>query len=511
MRRRFFLALGGSLLIGIAGVARADATPDLRAELDAVKAELDELRNANGTQWLNERRAEEVKTLIRDVLQDADTRASLLDSGMTAGHNGSRFFLASDDGGFLLEISGLIQMRHVASFQDQHPESEVEDVFGDDVDVSFVDDEHEQGFELPRTKVRFDGHIADPRLHYVVQLFVGADNNTVIGDEIVISYELMDGIVVYGGEDKAPFLREEIIQPHHQLAADRTYVNEIFTQGVVQGVGVKIAGDTVFNAPVNVHVNVNDGGWSGDGGTRPHPLTQAGGSQIPVDDGDVFLDHDDFLISLSSSNNNKLFDRDRSDFAVTARFDVKLMGDWGQMDDFTASESEDAGLLVGAAIHYEVGETGDSSFNNNLFTWTVDAAFECHGWNLFAAVVGLHTQLEHEDRVLASELDWHGVVVQGGYLLPNTKIEPFVRWEYMDFDDFRPGLFSSSSVVSYDEANIFTIGANYYLNGHSAKFTVDVMWATDPLPLTASQISLQADDPNSDDQVVIRTQFQLMF
>jgi hypothetical protein len=500
-------AFGGSLLMGIAGVAHADATPfdsDLRTELEAVKAQLAELKAAQDDQWLDQRRAEEVKTLIRDVLADADTRASLLENGMTAGHNGSRFFLASDNGGFLMEIGGMIQMRYIYSNQDRTPETDPDD---DEIVVTTVDDENEFGFEIARAKIRFDGHIADPRFQYRVQLIADPGNNTASWDEIVISYEWSDGVTLWIGEDKAPFLREEMTLPQHLLAVDRSYMNEVFTMGVVQGVGVVIDGDTVMDVPIMAHVMINDGYWSGDGATAVNPLTQSGSSQIPVDeDGLPLVDDDDFTLNFGSSSSGKNFDRDRSDFAITARIDAKLAGDWGDMADYSSWGDETA-AFVGAAIHWEIGETGDSAFNNNFLTWTVDGSVECHGWGLAAAIVGHHTDLEHPNQVLAQDSDLYGYLVQGSYMIPNSSVEPFVRWEHLDFDNSLSDVFGNS----YDDVDLLTFGANCYFNGHAAKATLDLVWALDALPLSSSQLGLQADDPHGEDQIVLRAQLQLVF
>jgi len=493
------------MLVGLAGVARADvpsAERDVRAKVAALETQLAEMKAAQNSAWLNERRAEEVKTLIRDVLSDADTRASLLETGASAGHNGEHFFLASDDGGFLLEIMGGIQMRYVAGFQDRGFEGDDPNT-GDPV-VSGIADANEFGLEFPRVKVRFAGHIADPRLGYAIELFIDGANNNVTSDEIIISYEVMDGVTAWIGEDKAPFLREELTLPYNSLAVDRSYMNEVFTMGVVQGVGLKIDGETVFDLPLKISAMINDGARSGDGGTAVNPLTQGvgfAGSSVDPDTGD------EFNIGRSTS---KLFNEDATDFAVSVRVDVKIAGEWGQMDDFSAWEGEDFAAFIGAAIHWEAGETGDSFNNNNFFTWTLDGSIETNGLGLYAAIVGQSTDNDGTvfDPVAfapasASDHDLWGAVIQGGYMIPNCSLEPFVRYEYIDFDN------ALGSTI--DEANIVTFGANYYLDGHNAKVTVDVVWALDPLPLSSSQLSILADDHDSNDQIVLRAQLQLLF
>ena len=83
------------------------------------------------------------------------------------------------------------------------------------------------------------------------------------------------------------------------------------------------------------------------------------------------------------------------------------------------------------------------------------------------------------------------------------KLEPFLRWEYLDLDE--------DEIGGEDDVNIVTIGMNYYFNKHNAKFTLDVVWALDALPASSTGLGLLADDRDGDDQVAVRAQFQLLF
>ncbi|MHC4103126.1 MAG: hypothetical protein ACYSW1_19845, partial [Planctomycetota bacterium] len=121
----------------IACTATADDGKD--AEIEALRFEVSELSGTvaelratitdmNAEQeedWLTEQRANEIRDLVQDVLADADTRASLLQDGMTAGWD-KGFFLGSADGNWLLKIGGQIQVRYAASFQDKAPDGEDE-------------------------------------------------------------------------------------------------------------------------------------------------------------------------------------------------------------------------------------------------------------------------------------------------------------------------------------------------------------------------------------------------
>ena len=82
----------------------------LQTQVQELKSEVGRLRTQTNEDWMNNRRVEEIKTLVRQVLADADTRASLVE-GVSAAHNGNKFFLVSEDGSFLMNIEGQIQAR----------------------------------------------------------------------------------------------------------------------------------------------------------------------------------------------------------------------------------------------------------------------------------------------------------------------------------------------------------------------------------------------------------------
>lgn len=475
------LAVGG-LVLGLSMPAVAEVS---RAEVEALRAEIAQLRAQQAQQtdnWMNERRAAEVRAIVQEVLADAETRASLLQEGMYAGHNGSKFFLQSADGGYLMEVDGQIQLRYTYNRRNGS-HSSVIDSFG------YSDDSNVAGFELRRTKIQFSGHIADPRLKYALRLSVDRYDNVVEADRIVIGYQF-GNFYLWGGEDKAPFTREELVSSAYQLAAERSVVGEVFSVDRAQGVGLVWHDPAFLNDSLKVQVMVNDGLRSGDGATSSNPFTQYYVDSL----GDTYYRY-----------TNKSFSGDASDFAVTARADVRLAGQWEQWKDFTSFPGEEFAAFVGGAIHWEVGRTGDTLLNNDFFMWTLDASVEVNGLNAFAAIYGMHT--DNEGGV--KDYDIYGFVIQGGYNIAvgDDSFEPFVRYEYIDLD----GAASDAGLTDDDTINLITFGANYYLNRHSAKVTVDIVWVLDPMPYGFSGQGLLADLTGEDDQVVFRGQFQLLY
>lgn len=469
---------GWVLALGVAGAAGADpiSQDQLLQEVRQLRGEVAQLREAQASDWLNEGRAEQVKALVREVLADADARASLMDAAVHAGHNGKHFFLASADGNFEMAIGGQVQVRYIANFRDLTSP------------LTGSDDEGEAGFQIRRTKVYFEGHVINPRVHFALQLAASRDTQTVSPDKIVIGYDVTDDLHVWAGEDKAPFMREELISSKRQLAVDRAVVTEAFTLDKVQGVGFKWQAHDQLRVAGMLH----DGMRSGE---------------APGDDwvGDEWLGF--------RQSNGKDFDQDATDFAIVGRADLLLAGDWAQWKDFTSWPGEELFAYVGAAIDYEVGETGDTLTNDNWLTWTLDAAIEYQGFSFSAAYVGASTDFD-TTAPGAGDYDPWGLVVQGAYhvdLGNGTSIEPFVRYEYLDLDDLGGRITPGRN----DDASLITLGGNWYHAKHNAKLTADLVWALDPLhsdfPGITSGVGVRHDDPGKDDQLALRLQYQLLF
>jgi phosphate-selective porin OprO/OprP len=434
----------------------------LRQELEALKIrvnaqdqEIAELRRAGDPQWMTEQRSAEIRELVEEVLADADTRASLLESGLTAGYDGKHFFLASADGNYRMNIGGYMQVRYLANFR--------EDSGSDDT---------ETGFQLRRAKLEFFGNVIAPQFIYSMQLEVNRDTGEVGMDRGYVGYVFNDDLSILAGRFKGPLLHEEfLVSATRQLAVERSLVNAIFSINYVDG-AMLVASP---NDWLNLNLSVNDGLRSGDpGGTG-----------------------NDFA-------------SDTSDIAFTGRADVKLMGEWPQLKDFNAWEGQATSAFIGAAAHYELSESGDTQTAvpaaDSFVTYTSDATLYAGGFEVFGAFVGRHVDLV--DAAPVPSYDDFGVVVQGGYMVVPDKFEPFVRYEWIGPDSDR-GL---------NDMNLITAGANYFFKKNSAKLTADVVWALDELnsfafstPTSRTGLGLLPDAPGAENQVVIRVQFQLVF
>lgn len=419
---------------------------------------------------------DEVRAMVAEMLADAESRSSLLQGGGAAGHDG-KFFLASPDGNFRLNVGGQVQFRYVLNIGD--------DADPNDPNAVQDEDDFEHGFENRRTKLEFDGHVYSPDLIYRVVGAFNSDGGSFELEDGYIGFKLEGGGKLIFGQFKAPLLREELVSSKYQLAADRSFTNEFFTANRTQGIQFSQETDNVRFA-----LSFNDG----------------------VDNSIV----SSFTGGAAGDATNTSFNNDQTDAAFTGRVEILLGGEWDAFKDFTSEPGAAISHMVGAAFHYQLGSEvfvgGVEQDNDDLIIYTVDYSIEGDGWNAFAAFVGSSTDAGVSG---APDGDNFGFVVQGGFNLDESN-ELFARFDFLSADD--------ELVGDNDEISTLTLGWNHYLHGHAAKFTVDFNWVFDegfvagdpngapPVPnsfIAAPGIGYLGS--NDSDQIYIRAQFQLLF
>ncbi len=366
----------------------------------------------------------------------------------TAGHNGSVFYLGSPNGDFTMEFNGLLQFRGIGNIR------------GSETGRSSTspDDNTELGFEFRRIELALQGNVYDVGYKLVLATEDGAAGvEQIIAQDVAVSYDLTDNLKITAGRYFAPFLREESIGGGGSLAVALSYMNNSLSIGRAEGVSLIHESDRFRG-----NIFLNDGAGSGGGGGVNNPFADA------------------------------------VDWAVTARADVRLAGDWGQWGDYSASADDPTGAFLGAAVHYQMGESGDSVAANDVdaVMWTVDASVEWKRLNLFIAAAG-----NHADSGTSSDLDDHGIVAQGGYMTASGTWEPFLRYEFLSFDRDRGYVAKEVSLV--------TVGTNYHCSKR-LKLGLDVVWALDAMPTDSLNAGLLADGVE-ENQVVARVQAQVKF
>lgn len=449
------LLAGAGIVLGSAGIASAEMSSD------------------------------EVRAMVAEMQADANTRSSLLQSGGNAGHDG-HFFLSDSEGNFRLNVSGQVQFRYVANFGDMNNPTQLA--------AGAVADDFTSGFQTRRTKLAFSGNVISKDIFFMVRSeFARAGGGSTLQDAYV-GYKFGNGWEMKWGQFKAPFLREELVSSAAQLAGERSLTNELFTGNRTQGIELAYkAEDWRMMFSFNDGFNSANTDFTADGQTFGTPVlytpTNAGGGS-------------------------------EADFGFTGRAEFKLHGEWGQFKDFTSMAGSEYGLMLGVAGHIESNETtpgfGGASGDVTTFLYTVDLSVEGDGWNFFVAFTGGSSDFDGLADLDASgagddiDFDDYGLVVQGGFFIPDTDWEFFARYDIIFPDDDR---------AMDNEFSTLTFGLNWYWSGHAAKLTLDAVLALDestgasgnPLAFSAFDSGQGLVGNGDDTEAVLRAQFQLLF
>ncbi len=325
----------------------------MQQQLDQQSRQLAEMRSQGEANWLDERRAEEIKSLVRDVLADADSRASMLEGGMTAGWDGG-FFLASADGNFKMNLIGKVQFQYILGYQENAPAAGDKDI--------------QSGFQLRRVEFGFKGHVVDPTWQYMIYIYRGNTGGATLLDAW-IRKDLGDGMAVRAGQFKLPVWKEWLLSSSRQQMVDRSLISGVFAGSYTQGVMFEYTQDQY-----RLFGSLNDG-----------------------------------IGTINSAWNTSTVEG----IAGTARVEYKFAGNWKQAADFQAWLGEDMLILVGGSVHYEHNaQTATNNDEGNVVRWSVDGHLENEGFGLFVAVLGNHVFDSN-----TSNVDQFGVIVQGGYFV----------------------------------------------------------------------------------------------
>ena len=423
-----------------------------------MRDEIDDLHAQLGENWLAERRADEIRSLVADVLADADVRVSRIDDGLTAGWS-DHFFMASPDNRFRLEVDGLLQFRWIYNYHDQP-------------------DKHVQGFENTRTQLTLRGHVFGPEMTYLLRTDAtrnepGLVTGLFFTRDAWIRYRFNNEWSVRAGQFKLPFNREELVSSAYQLAVERSLVNEAMNLGRSQGVEVVYATD---------HKKYS----------------------VAFSDGQA--DSLNFFNTGVNPVNTTALTADLAEWAVTGRFEHLLRGSWEQFVDFTSPPGDEFGLLVGLGIHAQRYESGTSNARDRpSFAWTVDVSAEWGGATLFGSFI--HHYVDDPFFLLNA----YGIVVQGGvYFTPKLELFARVEYSWLDYNTDFASFFDRSSLT------LLTLGANYYIDGHDLKWSTDIgfglsqiedVFSTNPPSIAGYRTDADGVKP----QIVFRSQFQLLF
>lgn len=453
-RRTVPALMAGALGMGGALAMAAEPTQqELLSQLQELQAKVAAME---AKQQVN---TQDVDATVASVLADADHRSQLMQmEGFTAGYNQGKFIIQSADGNFSLNPNFQFQFRHTINYIDS------DDDGNDDNDV-------DDGFEVRRMKFGVQGNMFTPDLEYVFVWGSERDGGSLELKDAFVRYQFADDWAVRAGQYKDPVHHEELTSSKRQLAVDRSLLNEILGGGATDRVqGVHLLYEPQAGGPLRAQIGYHDGV-----NTDNTPFFDAGG------------DAGQFITP--------------PDWGISGRVEYMVMGDnWKAYEDFSAMGNDSDILVIGGGLDWSRTTGGDE----RALYHTIDAQWEnSGGLGVYGAYVGV---LSDQDDVQPgatddSLFDW-GFLVQAGYML-NEQWEIFGRYDYTDIDDDRV------TGSSEDDIHELTVGFNYYVKGHAAKFTVDGFWLPNGTPVGETGIGVFSQS-GDDDQFGLRAQFQLL-
>ncbi len=517
----------GVWVAGLGGVAmaeteatptKADAGPtlnDLLQRIDSLErrnksleGQVSELKAIEGEKWLSQERADQIRSVVADVIADADSRASLRQDAMTAGWNDG-FFLASPDGRFKLQVNGLIQPRFMWSHTSGTPNTSY--TVPDQL-------ENRYGFDSNYNELTFKGHIFSPAVEYMVKTNVAmgdtyqlgtqpnaVTNNLNAGPTTGQMYLLdawarisfTDEISLRVGQYRSPYAREQLVTEQNQMAVSRTGVVRNYGLWYTQGIELQSQGDDF-----RTNISLDNGGSSNVAGTATNII-----GQQPL---------------------NAPWYTQQVSYSVTTRIEWKPYGAWKDFTSFTSPMGDEQGMLFGFAYHRQQSSpnqnfnTGDTLPANNWDAWTLDWQWNMGGASLFASAFYNYVTTQNAFAYTISppnnvtpigtfgSVNAYGVVIQPAiYFLP--KWEWYTRYEYgyIDLGDGNTDP-AYSNQFAQQPYNVITTGVNWYIDGQDLKWTMDMGFSMSDVDYSWQNLPAGWRISGSN-QFVVRTQLQLMF
>jgi hypothetical protein len=403
------------------------------------------------------------------VAKDATLRSQVLPlSSLTMGYAPSvGFLIHSQDGAFTLHPSALIDVRYMTAIRNSLPAGGSGEVMGKG------GTDTQSGFDITRLRVLFDGTIYK-NVGYFVQFQDDQGQNFGVLDAFATYHFDNTPFTLKAGQFKDPVWHERNLSEGKLLAVDRTYDEALLGGGQtsrVQGVSLIYDQDRTRGQLV-----IHDGFDSIN--TK---FIEAGG------------------IGTGSSGGAGVTP---TDFGFSGRLEYLAIGDrtpdfnpFTEYDQFTALGDRQDILVLGGGFDYS------QAGGNNVIFHTVDAQYDnTNGLGLYGAYLGTYRDLSTNQGVVPGNYYDPGFVVQASYLVW-PKIEPFARFDYTYLD---PG--SVTGLKSHDASEL-TIGANYYIQGHYVKFTLDGSYLPAGAPTDSDALGILKDSGRN--EFVIRGQFQL--
>jgi hypothetical protein len=425
---------------------------DVQRELAAMRAELAEIRAHARDAWLDEARAEEIRAIVRDALEDSSSRTSFRgtdwNSSLTSGPDGG-VSIGAADGTASMRVLTMTQTRFVAA-----------SAYGQPTSTGPIDDTR-WGFESKTVMVALSGHLVDPSVTYfAVAAYTSQSNRFIlVPGEYRLVYarfrkDLGDGWGVAAGLINVPWdIESDFIGSSYLTTGDYSIFNYRFGAGKQPGLAAGWSGSW-FRATAGVfnQVNALSPGWD-----APQNLS----------------------------------------FAVAGRAEAKWGIGWDQLSRLSARPGSAHGFVLGLGACMSNGRAQNpqppaaSLATPSAQGFTADARVLLGESTLIAQYAYMR------DPVGAPTLSWHQGV--------NLQASAFVM---QSVEAFAEACWMSDVPVEW----IAQAGANVFLYGERVKITAKVVvpfggGAVDGIRRISGGLGIASSDNNAS----FVTQLQLLF
>jgi hypothetical protein len=438
-RQKLAYVLAMGVTATTVAAAEPAAEPDVKDQLHSVRSLLDQVKaqeqELERKQQLLEQKQEE-QTALHQTLDDADRHSKLLDvQGINAGYaSGRGFFLASDDGNFLLHPWLQFQFRNTTTYRER---------------ISKGVYDTQTGFEVRRLKFGADGNLFSPNLTYVFQFAVDRHTGNVSLEMAWGKYRFGDSpFAIRAGQFKDPLDHEQLAASRFFPAIDRTFINDTFanSEGFIKGVSL------IYD---------------------PNTFVRAEGA---------------FTGGLKNVNTNfQQFPTNVADWGTAGRVEYKAFGDWKDYERITAYAIKKRSLVFGVGADYT--ETGHVA----SLVHVADVQYQSkNGWSLYGAYLG-RLQRGVASKNTKGNVQTYDATArfQASYAI-DQHWEPYGRFEYVHFNghEFAAGTQTNVEIV--------TGGVNYYLYGQAAKISFDVNYLPNGSPVADDGFGILADNRHNE-------------
>jgi hypothetical protein len=446
------IVLALALTATSASAAEPAQESDPKEDLQSVRSLLDQIKTQEQALELKQQLLEqkqEQEAAVSQALADADHRSKLLDvQNVSAGFaSGRGFFLASEDGNFLLHPWLQFQFRETTSYRER---------------VAKGVYDTQSGFEVRRLKFGADGNLFSRDFTYFFQFAVDRHTGNVGLEMAWAKYRFGNSPwAVRAGQFKDPLDHEQLAASRFFPAIDRTLIDDTFANGEGFNKGVSVIYD-------------------------PNTFVRAEAA---------------FTGGLKNFNTNfQEFPTNPASWGGAGRIEYKAFGDWKDYERITAYAIKRRSLVFGAGADYtEAGHTG-------ALVHVADAQYQStNGWSLYTAYLGRYQRgVAPKNSKSKLTVDTYDPTFrfQASYAL-DAQWEPYGRFEYIHFDtrEFAAGTQTNVQVI--------TGGVNYYLYGQAAKVSFDLSYLPNGSPVADDGFGILAD--NRHNELVGRAQLQLVF